>query len=357
MWPLVLVVVAVAVTQIAVATPATTATADPLERTALRGPAAQRALLTAAAWAGDRAVAVGERGVVLHSDDMGVTWEQAAVPVSVTLTAVAFATPRTGWTVGHSGAVLRSDDAGDSWTLVLDGRRAAQLVLTQTENDPGADEERLQGARQLVNDGPDKPFLGILPLGADSAVVYGAYNLVFLTRDGGKSWASLGHRVDNVAGLHVYGLVQTPSGGYAAAGEQGTLYAGAGPEFALTAVPAVGDASLFGLLSTASGELYAYGLLGTVLRSSDDGHSWTACVSGTRASITDAAERADGSLALITAAGEVRLSAAGACRFRSIPAGEPAPFTAVLALPDGHLLVTGPGGARVVSVPPSAEVQ
>ena len=79
--------------------------------------------------AGARLVAVGERGSILLSDDSGVSWRQAKVPVSVTLTAVQFPNAKAGWAVGHLGVVLHSADGGETWAKQLDGREAASLVL------------------------------------------------------------------------------------------------------------------------------------------------------------------------------------------------------------------------------------
>ena len=69
---------------------------DALQRPALSVKAPQRTVLLAAAAAGQRLVAVGERGVVALSDDRGATWRQAACPVSVSLTMVRFADERRG---------------------------------------------------------------------------------------------------------------------------------------------------------------------------------------------------------------------------------------------------------------------
>src|SRR3989344_304981 len=85
---------------------------DALQRPALSVKAPQRAVLLAAAAAGQRLVAVGERGVVALSDDRGVTWQQAACPVSVSLTMVRFADERHGVAVGHGGTGLTTSDAG-----------------------------------------------------------------------------------------------------------------------------------------------------------------------------------------------------------------------------------------------------
>ena len=49
-----------------------------------------RVILLDVAMAGKRIVAVGERGVVLLSDDNGKTWTSVRAPVTRTLTAVTF---------------------------------------------------------------------------------------------------------------------------------------------------------------------------------------------------------------------------------------------------------------------------
>src|SRR3977135_3294331 len=82
--------------------------ADPLQVPALPSRLAASSPLFAIARAGTRLVAVGQRGHVLLSDDDGTSWRQAAVPVSVDLTAVHFASPQRGWAVGHDGAILHS---------------------------------------------------------------------------------------------------------------------------------------------------------------------------------------------------------------------------------------------------------
>jgi photosystem II stability/assembly factor-like uncharacterized protein len=97
-----------------------------LSRPALMSPKALGAAMLAVTRAGARLVAVGERGTVLLSDDHGQQWRQAAVPVQVTLTCVAFADERHGWAAGHLGTILHSDDGGQTWRKQLDGIAAAE---------------------------------------------------------------------------------------------------------------------------------------------------------------------------------------------------------------------------------------
>ena len=71
-------------------------------------PDAPRLLLLDVAQAGERLVVVGEQGHIILSDDGGISWAHAEVPVSLMLTAVDFPTTERGWSVGHEAIVLNS---------------------------------------------------------------------------------------------------------------------------------------------------------------------------------------------------------------------------------------------------------
>ncbi len=71
--------------------------------------------------------AVGDRGVIWHTDDGGLSWNQQASPVSCHLNAVYFADSKRGWAVGGEsqlgragsrGIVLRTDDSGATWSQI-----------------------------------------------------------------------------------------------------------------------------------------------------------------------------------------------------------------------------------------------
>ena len=77
---------------------------------------ADRSLLTAIAAAGERLVAVGDRGIIVFSDDGGRNWSQAAsVPTQALLTGVCFLDAQHGIAVGHDLVALASSDAGRTW--------------------------------------------------------------------------------------------------------------------------------------------------------------------------------------------------------------------------------------------------
>lgn len=264
-------------------------------------------MLLGAALVGRRLVAVGERGLVLVSDDDGNRWQQQRTPVSVTLTAVRFADTRQGVAVGHGGIVLRTDDAGDSWRMVLDGRRAAQLALdaARASGDPAL----LAGAERLVAEGADKPFLDVLMPDASTLVVVGAYGLAFGSVDGGRQWTSWLDRLDNPKSLHVYALARRGDI-WLAVGEQGLVLRSTdgGRRFSRLAVPYKG--SFFVAELMADEDIVLGGLRGNVWRSRDAGASWTQVNTPMPASITASLRTPDGSLLLANQAGFVMKLAA-----------------------------------------------
>ena len=162
---------------------------EPLKRSALMVSQAEKAVLLGAAVTGSgRIVAVGERGVVILSDDGGMHWRQASTPVSVTLTAVRFAGGQQGVAVGHGGVVLTSADGGESWQLRLDGQRA--VLLAQEDAKASGNPRLLENVELMMAEGPDKPFLDVSLRASTARLVVGAYGLAFGSADVGKTWTS-----------------------------------------------------------------------------------------------------------------------------------------------------------------------
>ncbi len=273
-----------------------------LQRPALTVREPARAVLLSAAAAGERLVAVGERGLVVVSDDQGASWRQAPSPVSVTLTAVRFADARHGVAVGHGGVVLATSDAGASWAPRLDGRRVAELVMAAA-----ATPEAQREAERFQADGPDKPFLDVLLWDTQHWLVAGAFGLLLETRDAGRSWKPLMERVPNPRALHWY-VLRRQGQTLLLAGEQGLL-----------------------------------------VRSDDGGASFQALESPYRGSWFSGEILADGRWLLGGLRGNLWQStgsAAGAAGspWRQLPVPVPSSITALVALPAGPVLAATQGG-------------
>ena len=157
---------------------------DPMQSEARMSRLAVRSVLVSAVVAGQRLVAVGERGHVLLSDDHGSVWRQVPVPVSVTLTAVTFVDDKQGWAVGHSGVILHSSDGGETWAKQLDGRQALEALQAAAAS---GSRELQQRVERQVQDGPDKPFLNVHFSDARNGLAVGAYGWAFATAEIGRA--------------------------------------------------------------------------------------------------------------------------------------------------------------------------
>jgi photosystem II stability/assembly factor-like uncharacterized protein len=273
-----------------------------LDRPAQSVHAPERQVLLAAAQAGSRWIAVGERGVIVVSDDGGRRWTQVPAPVSVTLTAVRFADQRHGYATGHGGSVLVTEDGGQHWQRRLDGRRIAELLMADAQ--ARGDAAAQKAAEQLRADGPDKPLLDVMPLGPQRVLVVGAYGLALASEDGGKTWTSWSTRLDNPKGLHLYALRQRGSR-IVIAGEQGLAFKSedGGLSFQRLTTPYKG--SFFTLELPDDREIVLAGLRGNVWRSVDGGSDWQRLAVPMPASVVASQLAADGTLLLASQAGFV----------------------------------------------------
>jgi photosystem II stability/assembly factor-like uncharacterized protein len=320
---------------------------SPLETHATHSALALKAPLNALATAGRRLVTAGQRGHILYSDD-GTTWQQADVPVSSDLTALAFPTPQQGWAVGHEGVVLHTADGGASWTTQLDGLRVAERLVQQYDKPRNAedpDAQRLQqDAESFAAQGADKPFLDVWFEDERHGFVIGAFNLILHTDDGGRNWTPWLDRVDNPKSLHLYSI--RPAGGTLfIAGEQGIVLKLERARERFVRVPLPYEGTLFGVTGNASATI-VFGLRGNAYRSTDAGAHWDRITTGVAAGLTGGAVCGDGSIVLVSQAGQVLLSRDDGVSFSRVRTEVAAPAFAVTDLGDGAIALAGLGGVR-----------
>ena len=325
------------------------------DRPAISSAAPARAVLLDVTAAGRRLVAVGERGVVVLSDDDGQTWRQAKVPTSVSLTCVAFPTPVQGWAIGHAGTVLHTEDGGETWTKQLDGVEAARLALEAAEAnmqrarpEDGEAQRQLEAAKYLVDDGPDKPFLDLAFEDERHGFVVGAYNLIFRTDDGGRTWQPWLDRVDNPMGLHFYAIQIVGTTVYLA-GEQGLFLRSTdgGEHFERLETPYGG--TYFTVAANEQGELLLAGLRGNAYWSLDRGDTFQPSQVPIPVSFSAIARGEGGALYFANQAGLLLVSRDGGRTLMPLDAPHLPPLASLLATGSGHLLTVGWGG--VIPVP------
>ncbi|MFN3880223.1 MAG: WD40/YVTN/BNR-like repeat-containing protein [Nitrincola lacisaponensis] len=349
---LILVVLAILVMPVSAGLP------DRLTQTAPQTAAAHAVMLTDLARAGERLVAVGDFGVVLYSDDHGQVWQQAQVPVTTLLTSIHFTSDNQGWITGHDGVLLSSDDAGMTWVVRLDGDRINQLrvesleaalgALTDEllEDDPYLEEDlafALEDAELAQEEGPVNPLLSVWFRNPDEGYLLGAYGLALRTRNAGESWEFISEELPNPDQLHLNAITQH-EGSLIIAGEAGLLMRSDDQGDSWYELPSPYSGSFFDLLAH-DRSLYALGLRGHLFESLDGGFEWQAVPVDTTVSFMGG--YSDGRLLAITGLGGTLLTASQENSLQPLDLGVRRHFNAVIATPEGWVLAGEQGIFRV----------
>ncbi len=326
--------------------------------------------------AGQRLVAVGERGHILYSEDEGNEWVQAQVPTTAMLTRVFFFDDRSGWAVGHDGNVLHSRDGGVSWEMQRDGvadqvlineQRAgralrhvealrSQLELSGDEA-LAALEEALSEAEWSLENAVETmeqsiyapPLMDVWFANSEQGWAAGAYGVLLYTANGGRDWADWSYKVDNPEELHLNGVIGDKSGTLYLASEWGTVFVSSNGGEAWESVQSGYDGSFFGLVfNPGSGYVYVHGLLGTIYRSADRGLTWQAMQSGVSASLFGA-EASEGTLVFVGQGGTATLSHDDGANFVPLNHSGRGGLFGVTSLGSGVFIATGEGGSRILT--------
>jgi photosystem II stability/assembly factor-like uncharacterized protein len=310
---------------------------------------AAHALLIGLASAGDRLIAVGDRGVVVFSDDKGRSWLQAdLVPTQALLTGVCFFDAQHGLAVGHDEVILATADAGRTWK--------------RTHYAPEA----------------QQPLLDVWCGAQRQAIAIGAYSTCLASEDGGATWTARkfapvsreppaagarGARAATAAvsagapdedrpagGYHLNRIVAaSPTRLYIAA-EAGHLYRSddAGASWLTLASPYRG--SFFGVLPLGADAVLAFGLRGNLYRSDDAGASWQKIDTGTMQLLGGAARFDSGGIAVAGLSGVLLVSRDGGHSFTLQQQRDYTGLAAVVSVGDDELAAVGDDGAKVITL-------
>ena len=296
---------------------------------------APRSLMLALASAGERLVAVGERGNIILSDDHGHSWNQAeTVPAWALLTGVCFRDAQQGVAVGHDEVILVTRDGGVHWTRTHFAPEAQQPLLD-------------------VACGPGPRTIAV-----------GAYGTYLTSEDAGATWTEkkfaaipLKERVampdDMGRDFHLNRIVAaSPTRLYIAA-EGGHIYRTDDGGTSWRELPSPYDGSFFGVKVLTGDVVLAYGMRGKLFRSENGGASWQQIETGTQAMINDVASSGPGgSLVAVGLSGVVLVSRDEGRSFVLRQQDDHKGLTAVMAVGLEALLAAGEGGVKLVRLEP-----
>lgn len=202
----------------------------------------------------DQGWAVGDKGIIVHSEDGGRHWAVQSVPLSCRLESVQFLDAQIGWAVGgrvhpythhSSGVVLRTNDGGVTWKQVPD------LTL------PALKAVRFVNPRQGWAMGNPS---ALYPTG------------VFRTEDGGQTWTTLPAAV---RGGWAAGDFRNASRGVVV-GHDGRLARISAPAFELIDMAEVGTRPLRAVRFSSDTVGWLAGDGGLLLQTVNAGNAWQA---------------------------------------------------------------------------------
>jgi photosystem II stability/assembly factor-like uncharacterized protein len=277
------------------------------------------------ATAAKRIVAVGDRGVILLSDDNGQHFRQAtSVPVRSALTDVYFANDKDGWAVGQWGVILSTNDGGESWVL----RRQDTTI--------------------------DRPIFSVYFIDGKHGFAVGLWSLLLETNDGGLRWTERKLPKEGKEApegdLNFFKVFGDSGANVYIASERGFVVRSSDAGVTWQSQRTGGRGSLWAGVA-GNGTVLVAGLRGAIYRSEDGGQSWTSVSSGTTNSITSLAM--SGKRVIASALQGVTASSRdGGKTFVAAERSDRTDLTAIAFAPDNQIVefsATGPVSTSGVS--------
>lgn len=345
---------------------------DVLKTPAVSTDLAAKNLLLDVEKAGDRIVAVGGRGHIIYSDDFGLSWTQASVPVSVLLTALSFVDEKHGWAVGHSGVILHTSDGGENWHKQFDGDSANLMIITQSEErlkkfelqmENAAEDEledleyeveeaeyALEDAKADAEVGASKPLLDVLFSSSSDGFVVGAYGYLFKTTDGGKSWVNYGDRIENPDRFHLNGLGKDKAGTLFIVGEGGVIFRSQDKGESWETIESPYTGSFFGVTGTGDNNVVlVFGLRGNLYRSEDSGDTWDRIDTGSEGTLMSATSDGRSKISIVGNSGVVLYSTDGGKSFKETIRGNRLGNSSSVYIDAERLVLVGENGVNITT--------
>jgi len=209
--------------------------------------------------------AVGERGIIIHSSDSGITWQTAMLPLECSLQSVCFLTNQTGYVAGshfdhftkrYRGILLKTADSGISWQQIAS---ANTTVATSSKLSSG-----------LTGGLPPLSYIRFFDL--ENGIAIGQLSSTVLrTSNGGRTWRSL--KTEDIRGQWTSGVFLTPEDGIVVGGgsSYGTVL---GEQLVTLSRPLRTIRKVNGASLSRDGHGWLAGDGGFLLQSQDGGISW-----------------------------------------------------------------------------------
>ncbi len=299
---------------------------DPLDSQAVPMALAQQSLLLDVTRAGNRLVAVGERGHILLSEDQGANWQQAKVATRSNINAVYFINDQLGWAVGEDAVILHSQDGGLNWVKQFDDR-----------------DSDIRG-----------PLLDVFFKNVLEGFAIGVFNKLYHTKNGGSSWQVWQEHADNLDEWHLFALTSPTPEVFYVASEAGLLFRSKDGGESFKPVNTGHEGSFHGVIAQRGNDgidrLVLSGVGGIIYTSQDSGDTWKKLNSHTEAGLSGGTFLPDGSVLVVGADGIMLRISADLSRVHKMQRDNGLPLSNVLLTADQQLILVGLGGVQTLKL-------
>lgn len=260
----------------------------------------------------DRVIAVGERGTIIVSDDLGETWRPTHndEQLPVTLTGISALDNDVLLAVGHDAVLMRSEDAGDTWQVLMQDKELGE------------------------------PLLGTWSADGEQIFAYGSFGKFLSSADHGQSWQE---RELDIHGEHLNDMDGDGQRLQVMVGEMGLVLRSQDYGASWEQVEPFYRGSLFGVAYLGDAVWVTYGMRGHVFVSRDDGVSWGQIELPHRLPLYGHAEDESGLVIVGTGGAYVTVSRDGTLKDTGYLRGL-GTLTSAVVLPGGELFVAGQRG-------------
>lgn len=242
---------------------------------------------SAVTYAGEgRWYAVGARGLIVCSEDGGVTWSKQSSGTNNWLSSVSFVDENTGWIVGWNGTILSTFNAGSSW-LKHEGVITKSLYGVTFSDKRNGTAAGFEGTILRTKDGgvtwveqssgTTANLRDISFSDSVTGVAAGSEGTILRTTDAGETWTRQSSGKTTL--LHKVRYVNTSFG--TAVGEGGTILitTNGGVDWQERSANTTSD--LWDVYFTDEKTGFIVGSKGTLLKSTDGGTTWANQSAGT----------------------------------------------------------------------------
>jgi len=208
------------------------------------------ALMDVDAYSKDIVWTVGGNGLILYSENGGLTWTIQTIETKRTLNGVIFYTDKIGWVVGDNGTIARTTSGGVKWSILtsgtvenLNGISAYSQTLAWVVGDAGTILKTTNGVTWVQQiSGVTDNLKGVYFYNNQVGWIVGNAGTILKTTDAGAHWTKIASGTTvNLSSVYFYDLNWG----------------------------------------------FAVGASGTILKSCNGGLTWTAVTSGVGSDLTD----------------------------------------------------------------------